>query len=482
MRYQLFTTAEQLANAEIAVKIVDPQAEFLTQAPDFVLTVMITETWLVQVNLVTKATGLCEEYQHELGVYYFEREQRLKELIRLGIITLLGRKLQYQPKWGILSAVRPTKIFHGLEAKNLSYDEIARLLKTDYALADEKIALLRSVCEVQQAFLQQESHKVSLYVGVPFCPTRCHYCSFPAVSLETHTHLVKDYLQGFWQEVTAISDLCREQNLEIETIYVGGGTPTSLTDKDFAMVMQSLTDNFLATKTKEFTVEAGRPETITPEKLAIMQAAGVTRISVNPQSMQPQTLKLIGRAHTVEQITKAVAMVRSKTNFDLNMDLILGLPGEGMKEFDSSLEAVLQFAPENITLHTLAPKRAATWKGNFATLEIVKPDELGLTATKAYQSLQAKYYFPYYLYRQRGILAELENIGFARPNHVNIYNIQMMEEQQTIIGLGAGAITKWVTPSNHVVRQQNPGCPATYQQRILETINQKVQQTKLLLG
>lgn len=483
MKYQLFAPTEQLANAEVAVKIIDPQAEIVSEQPDFILTVTITETWLVQVRLVTKAMDLCEEYQHEAGTYYQKLEQRLKELVRLGIITLLGQHLQRQPSWGILSAVRPTKIFHALHAQGLNFAEIAKLLKTDYALSQGKINLLLAVCEAQQNFLYHAQRKVSIYAGVPFCPTRCHYCSFPAVSLETHAHLVHDYLKGFVQETEAIGTLCREQKLEIETIYVGGGTPTSLPDAVFATFLQHLTRNFSCDKSLEFTVEAGRPETVTKEKLKMMQNAGVTRISVNPQTMQPQTLIRIGRAHTITQIEQAVALVRSETNFDLNMDLILGLPGEGMKEFEHSLKTVLQFKPENITIHTLAPKRAAAWKDNFATLELALPAELMLTAEKAYQLLKTENYFPYYIYRQRGILADLENLGFTRANHENIYNIQMMEEQQTVLGLGAGAMTKWITRPNYsVVRQQNPGCPATYQHRILETINQKVQQTRLFLG
>jgi oxygen-independent coproporphyrinogen III oxidase len=478
---------KQLANIEAALKIIDPSARISQDNPDFKLHVSFTPDFLVRVRL-TGGPGVEASWEYadkdrwDPRYNNQDRQQRVKELIRRGIITLLGKLFNRKPPWGILSGVRPTKIFHHLRDKGFSVSEIRESLSEIYGMADGKAELLVEVGEKQEKFFKPKEW-ISIYLGIPFCPTRCHYCSFPAVSLETHHHLLNNYLAGLQLEIDATAQLCRELGFRIETIYVGGGTPTSLAEASFSRVISSLAQQFRSVDTIEFTVEAGRPETVSAGKLKTMADAGVNRISINPQTMSQRTLVAIGRNHTVEDVYQAVNLVRRYPNLSLNMDLILGLPGEDGAVFLQSLTDVLQFAPENITIHTLAPKRAAAWRKNFSALPFTGDEDLAGASETACNILRNHGYAPYYLYRQRYILADQENIGYALPGKESIYNIQMMEERQTIFGLGGGAVTKWVTGADYqVFREQNPKCPAAYYSRLNGQVVKKAQQTRLLLG
>lgn len=489
---------KQLANIEAALKILDHSAIIssdsnISGSYDLRLILMFPDELTVKVM----APDLPEGENHWentdteiLDPRYnrHDREQRCKELVRLGIITVVGRFLHRNPPWGILSGVRPTKIFHYYRDQGFSPSEITDKLLKIYGLAESKARLVTEIGSKQEKFFKT-GRFASIYVGIPFCPSRCRYCSFSAVPLGTHGHLVKSFINSLLEEIEATGALIREHGFAIDSIYIGGGTPTSIDNESFAKVLASLTRNFNGgsvlerTHPSEFTVEAGRPETITPEKLQIMADFGVTRVSVNPQTMNPGTLNRIGRNHTIDQVYIAVDAVKKYPQFTLNMDLILGLPDENGAIFRKSLMEVTDLEPHNITVHTLAPKRASEWRKEFNTLELAEEDDLRQTADETLSWLRTMNYQPYYLYRQRFILADLENIGFTIPGFENSYNIQMMEERQTIFGLGGGAVTKWVIgPDYRVVRYQNPKCPATYCQRVAESIVKKAQQTRLLLG
>jgi oxygen-independent coproporphyrinogen-3 oxidase len=479
----------QLPNVVAALKIVDPRAEVV--APDEIAALLLVIDYDQSADLSVRvcAPGLgppgnWEYRDREITDPRYtpvDRRRRLKELIRLGVIKVIGKYCQRRPSWGILSGVRPTKIYHYLRDKGFTAREIRRLLTEIYGLAPDKTALLLEVGAGQESFFKP-SNLIGIYVGIPFCPTRCRYCSFAAVSLETHRHLVPAFLTALEWEVRMLGDLCRELDLTVESIYIGGGTPTCLGEIDFDRMVNWVSRAFYSKFTSEFTVEAGRPETISPTKLTAMVRAGVNRISVNPQTMQLRTLKLIGRAHTVEQVCQAVSLVKREP-LAFNMDLILGLPGESGTDFSNSLSQVLALQPDNITIHTLAPKRAASWRKNFAELDLARDQELQSVYKQALELLRQAGYAPYYLYRQRAILADLENIGFTLPGQVGIYNIQMMEERQTILGLGGGAVTKWVTgPDHQVSRHQNSKCPANYSQRITGDVAAKIRQTRLFLA
>ncbi len=475
----------QFPNILAALQIIDSTAEINEDSPNYRLVITRLAIDSLQIILIdTRDQQHKWEYRDPFFMdHRFSdsgREQRFKEMIRLGIIALLQDELGRTAPWGILSAVRPTKIVHYLRDRGFTIDEIRNQLHSFYLIEPAKVAMLIEVSLKQERFFKP-SHVVGIYLGIPFCPTRCHYCSFPAVPLTTHRHFVSDFLHKLTIEIEDTAKLCQTLGLEIESVYVGGGTPTSLSDSDFAAMVQNVSKHFYTQNTREFTVEAGRPETLTQTKIAAMISAGVTRISINPQSMHQTTLDRIGREHTVSQVYSAVAMVR-KTGLILNMDLIAGLPGEGRIELLDSLKRVMEFEPENITMHTLAPKRAATWRRDFKSLSSAAETELAAAIEAGRKILQQAGYQPYYLYRQRSILAGQENIGYAKPGFESIYNIQMMEERQTILGLGAGSVTKWVFGSGHqVVRHQNPKCPATYCQRIDEELVKKAQQTRLLL-
>jgi len=488
MRYKVVVAdPKQLANIEAALQIVDPQAELVEDkmAADLELIITVEAAFKVSVQAPQLGDAGNWEYQdldiHDPRYDAADQVQRLKEIIRLGIIKVVGSYLQKTPPWGILSSVRPTKIFHYLRDKNFSVAEIKAKLGSIYGLSPTKADLLTEVGLSQEAFFKP-AHYVSIYVGIPFCPTRCHYCSFAAVSLETHRHEVAGFLKALRWEIEQIGALCRKHGFIVETIYVGGGTPTSLAESELDAVLQWLRATFYSDATREFTVEAGRPETITPAKVETMLRLGVNRISINPQTMHQHTLDLIGRAHTVQQVEAAVAMVKPFP-LALNMDLILGLPGESGADFVDSLTRVVGLDPDNITIHTLAPKRAAHWRKNFDELELARDQVLQQVNTEAERSLRENGYVPYYLYRQRAILANLENIGFCKPGRESVYNIQMMEERQTIFGLGGGAVTKWVYgPDNRICRHQNPKCPATYSHRVERDVQEKTGQTQRLLG
>ncbi len=481
----------QLPNIEVALKIIDPNAVIVTDRQsskiDLVLAVTYTSDFQVKVFVpgLSGAENDWEYFDREIQDRRYneaDRRQRLKELIRLGIITLVGKRFGKSPPWGSLSGVRPTRIYRYFKDKGFTPAEIRDKLLNIYGLAPRKADLLSEVITLQEHYFTN-GQKIGIYIGIPFCPTRCHYCSFAAVSLETHRHLVKDFLTALEREIEVMNSLRAEFGWEVESIYVGGGTPSSLEEETFSRLLDLLTRSFVTPATVEYTVEAGRPETISKGKLTAMSQVGVNRISINPQSMLESTLKAIGRRHSIRDIYEAVAMVREFPDLLLNMDLILGLPGENGAIFLESLQKVIAIQPENITIHTLAPKRAAAWRKNFSQLELSQSHNLSEAMESAVNLLNNHQYLPYYLYRQRWILADLENIGFAKPRRESVYNIQMMEERQTILGLGGGAITKWVVGPEHLVyRHQNPKCPATYGKRLETETVKKVQQTRLLLG
>lgn len=477
---------QQIANITAALEIMDSEAKVVVPPTAGILLRIEIDEVKQQVKINAPQLLATDESKLYSDTEIFDerytagdRHRRLKELVRYAVIKTLEPQLQKSPPWGVLSAVRPTKLFHYLRDKGFSVDELRPRLIEIYGLDPVKAELLIEVGSLQEKYFKPHNY-ISVYLGIPFCPTRCGYCSFPAVSLETHRHQVPGYLQALQREITVIGELCRELDLKVETIYMGGGTPTSLEDADFRAVLGNLAANFYqASVTSEFTVEAGRPETLNEAKIQAMNDVGVTRVSVNPQTMHDGTLQRIGRYHSVADIYRAVEMVREKSSLALNMDLIQGLPGESTKDFWESLQQVVALSPENLTVHTLAPKRAAAWNQIFDQLDHASDEELAELSGPLNELLAASGYHPYYLYRQRRILADLENVGYAKNGFDNIYNIQMMEERQTILGIGAGAMTKWLTgDENELLRYPNTKCPVTYSNRLEEILEQKKELTK----
>lgn len=367
--------------------------------------------------------------------------------------------------WGRLSGVRPSKQLHRLLDEGLNYSEAFKQMQSNERISSEKFELLWQVARISRPIVEESSlpDLFSVYISIPFCPSRCFYCSFPAYSLKELAIWRSRYLDTLLDEIRTAGQLTEKLQMRPYSFYLGGGTPTSLNPAELDNILSALRLAFPGT-VREFTVEAGRPDTITAEKLAILKKHGVSRVSVNPQSMHSETLKKIGRCHSVEEVYKAVNLVQAAALPVLNMDLILGLPGEDEAMVRKSVQDVLSFLPTNITLHLFSRKRASLFSEEKERLPL--PDISLATAmhSTATSLLSAKYH-PYYLYRQHGILGGLENIGYCLPGAECLYNIVMIEERQHILGLGCGATNKFIYQDLSLKNLVSPKDIRTYHEK-----------------
>ncbi|MCK8825231.1 coproporphyrinogen dehydrogenase HemZ [Fuchsiella alkaliacetigena] len=416
-----------------------------------------------------------------------DRQRRAKNKVKLQIYRLLTDYLDVPASpWGILIGVRPTKIGHFLLDKGFSYAEVREHLSQHYGVLTEKIDLLLKVIKRERNYLlakKEASKKVSLYIGIPFCPSRCSYCSFAAYSLKEHGDHLSSFLKALNKEINRIGDWIKEKELLVDTIYLGGGTPTILTAEQLQDLMELIQQNFYQAELREFNVEAGRADTITERKLAILKEYSVDRISINPQTMNQKTLDKIGRGHSVVEFKRAYRQARNLGFENINFDLIIGLPGEGLSEFESTLQQVEELAPDSLTVHVLAIKRAAQWRNRVEQLDFPTVEEVELMSQKAAKLAKKLEMFPYYMYRQKYMLGNLENIGYAKSGLESIYNILMMEERTTVIGLGGGAITKLVASDyRQIKRLVNPKEPWLYIEEIEERTEQKLKELTSLIG
>jgi len=377
--------------------------------------------------------------------------------------------------WGKLTGVRPTKIVHRLLDRGEHPDFIRDFLQNRYEVSTDKALLLIEVAVHNRRFVptpetkEAESRKVSLYLGIPYCSSRCVYCSFPSALLPSDEGQIACLLQAIGQDIQAVVKLLSTCGLKAESLYIGGGTPTCLPEKYFGQLMDLIQSSFDTSALKEFTVEAGRPDSITREKAAMIRRAGADRISVNPQTMQQRTLNRIGRRHQAEQSLSALQLVRDSGFQLVNMDLIAGLPGEDLSDMQSTLTQVLSANPENITVHTLALKRGADLLNCSPAADMPAPAMVQSMVEEASARIRAGGWKPYYLYRQKNSPGMMENIGYTRPQAECIYNIDMIEERRTIIGMGPSSATKaifqeeWRLDSCHF-----PKDISTYIKRISE--------------
>jgi oxygen-independent coproporphyrinogen-3 oxidase len=405
--------------------------------------------------------------------------KRVKQAVDYVFLSALQKATgQIQP-WGILTGVRPTKLLHTLLLQGNSLEEAERILREEYLLQPEKIEILKEIVERQTSVLPDLYHlekEVSLYIGIPFCPTKCAYCTFPAYAIQGRTGTVEAFLQGLHEEIAAVGTWLKEMDLPVTTIYFGGGTPTSITAEQMdALFTQLKTWIPKFEQVREWTVEAGRPDTLDEEKLALLKQWKVDRISINPQSFREETLKQIGRHHTVKETLEKYQLARKMGLTNINMDLIIGLPDEGIETFQHSLKVIEELRPESLTVHTLSFKRGSTMTQNKGNYRVAERDEVEEMVKLAREWAKEHGYVPYYLYRQKNILGNQENVGYALPGNESLYNIIIMEERHTIIGLGCGAVSKIISPSTGKLhRLPNPKEPQAYIQMYRSYINEKI--------
>lgn len=409
------------------------------------------------------------------GLSEQEIKKVTKETIKRSMYNVLMKKFNSYVPWGILTGIRPVKIVHTLLDKNLSDEDIRENLKTNYLISDEKVDLALNIAKRERKFIYPiDKNKISLYVSIPFCPTRCYYCSFPANPLKQFGHLKKDYIDKLIIEIKGLAKLLKETNKEIETLYIGGGTPTTLDAEEMDILIKALFKELDLSKIKEFTVEAGRPDTINREILECLKKNNVTRISINPQTMNQETLDKIGRGHSVEEIKEAFNLAREIGFDNINMDLILGLEGENVEMVRNTLEEIKKLSPESLTVHTLAIKRASKLKEKMDEYVLTQYEEMVKMIDLPMEYAKEMNLNPYYMYRQKQMLGNLENIGYAKEGYECIYNMQIMEEKQSNYALGAGSISKFVyVDEDRIERVENVKNVEQYIDRVEEMIDRK---------
>lgn len=486
-----FNDAEQENDSRVMLKAFFPEAKIVTSIPEnadeapelFVQVRVIRQELagsdntdcdrLIRIYFHRDSTDRWDEYEDEaqqMASGKKEARNVFKRMMYDMLKKLTGRELP----WGTLTGVRPTKIVYTLLEEGKNDREIKDYLKKEYYVSEKKGDLAIKVASNEKRLLEKLDYNngYSLYAGIPFCPTTCLYCSFTSYPLAVWKDRVDTYVDAMLKELEFTSRLMKDKKLD--TFYMGGGTPTTLEPEQLDRVLSFFEEHFDTTGLKEYTIEAGRPDSITRDKLLIMKKHGVDRISINPQTMNDDTLKLIGRHHTVEQIKEAFTLARECGFDNINMDLIIGLPGETREHIERTMREVALLAPDSLTVHSLAIKRAARlnifWE-KYKDYAMVNTDDIiNMTADCA----AAMGMEPYYLYRQKNMAGNFENVGYSKPGREGIYNILIMEEKQTIMAVGAGASTKVVFPEeNRIERVENVKDVTTYIENIDEMIDRK---------
>ncbi len=425
------------------------------------------------------------DFEYKGPVVEPDEKKVFKNLIKRGIYDALSKQTGKLLPWGILTGVKPVKIVRELADRGYDEASIKQYMMDYYLVSEDKADLLIEILRVQTASLEvsrvaetncnnspQKPEPLGVYLGIPFCPSRCIYCSFTS-------NVAKDgeidrYLNSLYREIDFAGGLLKEKNLSVESFYIGGGTPTTLTEVQLDKLLSRIFDRFDFNSLKEFTVEAGRPDTITLEKLRVLKRYGIGRISINPQSMNSNTLEKIGRLHTPEDIVTCFEMADAVGIDVVNTDLIAGLPDESPDDFERTLEAVINLKPENITVHTIALKRASRLREEDSSYNYKEVERLTKMVELSSAAMKANGYRPYYLYRQKYMAGNFENVGYAKPGTECIFNIRTMEEKQSMLALGAGGISKRFFPEeNRIERAANVSNYEIYIDRLDEMLERK---------
>lgn len=428
----------------------------------------------ISITSLYKNGSRVEEVKEDIkniNIPLYDKKSLQKLSIKKGVYFVLSNSFKKILPWGILTGIRPVKVVHKLIDMNISGEKVLGILENEYRFIAPKAELILNIALSQRKHIYpRDKDKFSLYLNIPFCPSKCSYCSFSSFKIGKNNKMVGRYIDSLILELKSNEDIFKYKKLN--TIYIGGGTPTSLETHQLERIIKEIKDIF-QDEVKEFTVEAGRPDTINREKLEMLKKYGVNRISINPQTFNSKTLECVGRNHDIESIKKSYNLAKS-LDFDIiNMDIILGLPGEGLLELENTLKGIRALNPDNLTIHTLSLKKGSKLydQENMDVYKKVIIENM-LARTSSYAKEEG--YYPYYMYRQKQILGNLENIGYSRYSKECIYNISMMEEKETIFGFGLGAVTKIYYPNEDKIKRiANFKSLNDYIYRISEVIQKK---------
>ncbi|MBR5773852.1 MAG: coproporphyrinogen dehydrogenase HemZ [Clostridia bacterium] len=429
--------------------------------------VAYTELWqegdkthvLARVTAFGVTHEICDELESSADGFDEICERKLATALYNAFRAVTG----YTPQWGLLTGVRPAKLMHALSAKLGSDDKASDFFKNELLVSPHKTALARRVAQSENAIIAlSQQRSFSLYISIPFCPTRCSYCSFVSSSMKSAKKLIPEYVELLKREIIETAKIASSLNLRLESIYFGGGTPTTLEAHQLKELIETIEQNFDLSFLREYTIEAGRPDTLTREKLEVIGEGFNKRISINPQTMNDDVLKVIGRAHSAQQATDMFALAREVGLSNINMDIIAGLPTDTLESFLNTVDEIIALSPESITVHTLSLKRSSTLAAQDRSF--LKDSELvSDMLNKAQEKLYMSGYFPYYMYRQSRMVGNLENVGWSKAGYECLYNVFMMDETHTILSCGAGAVTKLRVPGvNKIERIFNYKYPFEY--------------------
>jgi len=430
-------------------------------------------------NIEVKENLVEIQSESESFEYLINKSYKLKEEVKKAVFLYFSKRTTLKLPWGTLIGIRPSKKALELLQRGISEDAIIGEFKDKHVTREDKAQLCIDVAKFERNIVNKNKDNISIYIGMPFCPTRCLYCSFTSNPIGSCKNIVEPYLEALSHEIKRISNYVVEKKLNIECVYFGGGTPTAVDDEQFEVIMKCIYEGFIKyNNVKEFTVECGRPDSITFQKLSTMKKYGVHRISINPQTMNEDTLKLIGRNHSVESVSEKFAMARELGFDNINMDLIVGLPGEKISHTIRTCDKIFELKPDSITIHGMSIKRASKLHESMLNnykFEIPGQEELNQMYELTVELSKKLHMKPYYMYRQKNMVGSMENVGYARSCKEGIYNIQMIEEKQTIIALGADAVSKVVfLEENRHERFANVKDVREYIKRVDEMIEKKI--------
>ena len=422
-----------------------------------ILELELTETQEQVRATVTVRLGdmyACSEKEYELSGRY-DRDKTVKMACGAAVIAACGELLGYRPSWGMLTGVRPSKVATEMLQSGMSKTRVKKTLSNEYFVIPKKAALATEVALNEQKLIASpDPRDCSVYVAIPFCPSRCSYCSFVSYTSPKLLSLIPAYLEHLMHDLEVTFAKIREMGLRVRTVYIGGGTPTILTADQLRGLLGKIYELTDVESLEEYTLESGRPDTITAEKLAVAKEFGITRICVNPQSLNDEVLCNIGRSHNVEDFLRAFEIARESGIKYINTDLIAGLPGDNFKTFSATFDKILSLRPENITVHTFCVKKAADILKQGSHIYSLRGGDAGKCVDYTQLRSQENGYVPYYMYRQKNTVGNFENVGFALEGAEGRYNVYMMEEVHSIFAVGAGAVSKMVN-----YRPQNGGKP-----------------------